>query len=106
LRKFHAEGRKELRQHPEQPGPWEYDAKPHITLAEPHLISVHFAISSYMGGAHGMLNFDGHTFGIVQGRARELKLRDLFRGGNQDVKALGPLLLAKLKAGPRASFVK
>jgi hypothetical protein len=43
---------------------------------------------------------------MVQGRARPLKLRDLFRGGNQDVKALGPLLLAKLKAGPRASFVK
>ena len=106
VREFRAQGRRDMGKSPAQPGPWDYEAKPYVTLAEPRLISVHFALSQYTGGAHGMLNFDGYTFGLVRGRARELKLRDLFRNGDRDVKALGPLLIAKLKAGDRASLVK
>jgi hypothetical protein len=106
LREFRAQGRRDLGKQPSHPGPWDYEAKPYITLAEPRLISVHFALSEYTGGAHGMLNFDAYTFGLVSGRSRLLKLRDLFRSGERDVKALSPLLIAKLKAGDRASLVK
>lgn len=105
LRKFRAQGQRDFKTMP-QAGPWEYEAKPYITLAEPRLISVYFAISKYMGGAHGGLDYAPYTFGMFEGRVRALKLRDLFRGGDRDAQALSPLLITKLKAGERASSVK
>lgn len=85
-------------------GEWYYDATYKLGVATPNLINWAWTIGTYMGGAHGMTNFDAMTFAMVGGKAKSLKLKDLLLPGKQS--AVNALVIANLKNRDGADFVK
>jgi hypothetical protein len=86
--------------------PYEQMEKPTVALARPTLISAYFTGFTYTGGAHGNIYYPTYNLGFVDGKPRRLALRDLFRPGEKAVDAASELIMEKLKANPRATFVK
>lgn len=74
------------------------DLSPVISLSRPDLISVYFARSTYEGGVHPNFEYVSHAFGIVNGKAKQLALADLFVKARDPYAVLSPIALPKLKA--------
>lgn len=85
-------------------GEWYYDSTYKVGVATPNLINWAWTIGTYMGGAHGMTNFDTMTFAMVGGKAKSLRLKDLLLPGKQA--AVNALVIANLKNRDGADFVK
>lgn len=78
----------------------EYAAEwtPTISLATDHLISLSFAGYQDMGGAHPSHFYTSYAFGYVNGKAKELKLQDLFLQGTKPNEVCSPPVLKRLRA--------
>lgn len=80
------------------------DSGPAAVFVTPQLVSVSMDRYNYLGGAHGMTNRFVWRFGLVNGRARELKLADFFTD-KAYAKRVNNLVMKKLKANPYADWV-
>jgi hypothetical protein len=89
-----------------QPGPWSFEADPTISLDSSRVVSGFFAESTYQGGAHGMAFYKPVTVGVTNGKARRLRLFDLFVPGTDPVRLCSDLLMARLRHDERADWVK
>lgn len=96
---------------PDHPLPLTYSARPEVTyFSASRLISMHIVASEYGGGAH--LVFGGRTFnyGLVDGKPKDLHLRDLFLPGTEYYRLVRGLIHRKLKEtgapGAVADYVK
>ncbi|HRF59433.1 MAG TPA: RsiV family protein [Fimbriimonadaceae bacterium] len=85
-------------------GEWYYDSTFKVGVATPNLINWAWTIGTYMGGAHGMTNFDTMTFAMIGGKPKALKLKDLLLPGKQA--AVNGLVIQNLKNRDGADFVK
>ena len=63
----------------------------------PNLISVHFSIDSYLGGAHPNVEFATYTFGIVDGKPATLKLKDVASDRREMLSLLTKAIRQELK---------
>jgi hypothetical protein len=86
--------------------PYEHLSKPTVSLARPTVVSVYFTTFEYTGGAHGNTWYSTYNFGFRDGKPVSITLRDLFRPGENAVAVTTELMMAKLRANPRATFVK
>lgn len=68
-----------------------------VTLNQASLISAFTDFAPYTGGAHGGLFYSTHNYGVVNGRAKKLKLKDLFQPGVKFRDVLSPLILQSLR---------
>lgn len=106
MREFVQQCTDEFRRLGKPRAPYEQMEKPTVALARPTLISAYFTGFTYTGGAHGNIYYPTYNFGFINGKPRRLTLRDLFRPGEKAVDAASELVMEKLKANPRATFVK
>lgn len=75
-----------------------HDWTPIVSLSEPNLISVYCEVYDMMGGAHPNHGYAFYTFGLVNGKARQLKLKDLFLPGTDPRKTVSDLIMPELKS--------
>lgn len=68
-----------------------------VTLMQSNLISAFTDFAPYTGGAHGGLFYATYNYGMVNGRAKKLKLQDLFQPGVKFKDVLSPLILQSLR---------
>jgi hypothetical protein len=71
----------------------------------PRLVSVTFDTLEYTGGAHPISPYWVLNFGLIDGRAKQLVLGDLFRSGSDYRGRVTELVLRKLKAKEGATWV-
>ncbi|HEX8551932.1 MAG TPA: DUF3298 domain-containing protein [Abditibacteriaceae bacterium] len=81
------------------------DARPSDVFVTPRLVSLSMAHSDYMGGAHGMHSHITWRFGRVGSVVRAVNLGDFF-SGNTYQKQVNDAVMRKLRAEPRADWVK
>ena len=85
-----------------------WDATPTVSyFYAPRLASVLFNVYSYTGGAHPNSNYQVFNYGMIDGKAKRLKITDLFRKGisASDIKQqISDLVINKLRLDERASF--
>jgi hypothetical protein len=106
MREFVKQCTDEFRRLGKPRAPYEQMEKSTVALARPTLISAYVTGFTYTGGAHGNIYYPTYNFGFIDGKPRRLALRDLFRPGEKAVDAASELVMEKLKANPRATFVK
>ncbi len=85
---------------------WYFESVSSVQTARRDLISVYFASEVYTGGAHGSRDYKSHTFGLVRGRPKRLRLQDLFRRGVNGRKVVSNLVIARLRREERADWVR
>lgn len=77
--------------------PWTLDVKTTVSVANQQLISAYIATSVFEGGAHPNLTYTCINVGMKSGQPARLRLADVLRSGPESRKALGALLMAKLR---------
>lgn len=85
--------------------PFSSEWNPDVSILKPNLISVAFIGYEFSGGAHPNDFFATYSYGLVAGKPKKLTLDDLFKKGVDPVKALSPLVIAKLKKLHASSVV-
>lgn len=85
--------------------PFDYSATGKVTYQSPSLVSIQFDTEQYNGGAHGMSYYNTFTFGMVNGKAKALKLADFFAAGSGYPQLVSDAVIAKLKQKEGAAWV-
>ncbi len=85
-------------------GMWGYHATTVVSLDRPDLVSAYVETYEFRGGAHGMTTYWGVNVGLVDGKAKVLRLEDLFRKG-EPARALAiEAVEERLRANPNATW--
>lgn len=79
------------------PGAYSQEITPVVAIARPDLISVYFIRYEYTGGAHPNTDYPAQTFGIVDGKPKQLTLRNLFGKAHDPYGSLTTIALPELK---------
>jgi len=87
-------------------GPYSYVSTFTVSTQTTTVISAYSATYQYTGGAHGMSTYGVFNFGMVGGRAKQLKLKDLFKAGVNPVPDISTAIIAKTMNNPAAEWVK
>jgi hypothetical protein len=85
--------------------PYEYQATGKITYNSPRLVSVLFDSLQFTAGAHPMSYFNTFNFGMVDGKAKVMKLADFFAPGSDYKKRVSEAVIGKLKQKEGATEV-
>lgn len=85
---------------------WQYLANTTVSVAGPDLVSAYVTSYWYTGGAHGMTYFDPINFGLVDGKAKELTLEDLFQPDSGARWRCALAVKSRLKDMPQALWFK
>lgn len=88
------------------PTPWELEIGMEVVWKSPKVISVLISRYSYSGGAHPNHGLEAMNFGMVNRKAKQLKLTDFFATGFDASAHVSKLLIAKLRKTEGADWVK
>lgn len=89
---------------PTDPERFAFDSTGTVTIARTNLISVVTTVYSATGGAHPNTFYVSRNFGLLKGKVKQLKLRDLFLF---DPRAqINRLVMKRLKATGRAAWLE
>ena len=106
IARFRTDAAKQMADSPDSMRPYAFIEQPTVTLARANLISGYFEINDFFGGAHGRETYRRFSFGLVNGKARRLKLADFFKKGVDARATLSALVIGKLKNRDGADWVK
>lgn len=85
---------------------WEQEIGMSPEWNTPRLVSIVISRYDYSGGAHPNHGVEVMNFGLVRGRARQLKLADFFTSGFNSSSHVSKLVVAKLKKVQGADWVQ
>jgi hypothetical protein len=85
---------------------WEHEIGMDVMRSTPRLVSIAVSTYDYSGGAHPNHGVDMFNFGLVRGKARQLKLADFFATGFNSSAFISKLVIARLKKEEGATSVQ
>jgi hypothetical protein len=87
------------------PAPYSLSIHPEVSVATPGLISLQLGCFAYLGGAHGAAWMPTYNFAIVNGKAKQLALQDLFQRKEDAIDTVSKLVIPKLREQGASSVV-
>ena len=87
------------------PNAWELDMSGALSVATRDVISLNYADYEGTWGAHSNTSYECHSYGLVHGKAKVLKLGDLFLSGAEGVRQVNQIAMDELRKN-HASFVE
>jgi hypothetical protein len=96
LAQFILEAKPEPGDHPANPYGYEWNTIPSISKST--LISTYTELYSYAGGAHPNHGYITHTFGMIDGKPKQLRFGDLMRTRMLPKKVVSDLVIPRLDA--------
>ncbi len=103
---FIAEAKKAIKEMGKPSDPFSYRGTSKVLMQRPNLIVMQFMVDEFLGGAHGSQAFHPYNVGMVGGRAKLLRLQDLFRSGVNGRAEISRLVIAQLKNDERAAWIQ
>lgn len=102
---FRTEAKKEMK---ESGGlGYEYDSGPSLSWYKPsRIVSLNMNTYRFMGGAHGLGLSDGITYAMINGKPKEIGLKDCFLTGTDYRTPVERAIFVKLRKDERAAWVE
>ncbi len=104
-RRWLHEAKKSLEEMGKPTNTWSHEIGMDIAYNTPSLVSVIVAEYDYSGGAHPNHGVEVFNFGVIEGKARQVFLKDFFVSGFNPDPFVSKLVIAKLKKMEGADWV-